>query len=319
MATSTISDRPTVGITLAREASRVGELRKLYSEARREELTALSPGAYVSTSAWATLPDWEQFAIRMRAIASTRRTQRPIAGLAAASLHGLPVLGPFPEILEVADVIKDTMKHKNVRAVSFAEPPHVEERESLLVLSLADTLADLALRASAEQSISALDAALREERCTKKEVFRALDARRRTYRVARAKRRIDFSDARAQLPGESVSRIRMHETGFAPPTLQVPVPSALGDAFGDFGWHTGRGDLIVGEFDGRAKYEREEYLSGLSTADAVIREKRRESRIASSGVRVFRWTWSDLLDRDAFSRILRTAGVPFAAQAQLPL
>ena len=63
---------------------------------------------------------------------------------------------------------------------------------------------------------------------------------------------VGFADGRAQLPGESVSRLYLHELGFARPRLQVMVHGPAGSRFYlDFGLD----DVNAwGEFDGKAKY-----------------------------------------------------------------
>lgn len=307
------------GLVLSRDLESQGDRWSLYAPASREDYLPIVPGAYVLQSHWASLTDWQQFDLRMRAIALTRRSRFPVIGLAGASLYGLPLVAPYPKRLEVATTFSATAKHRFVREVSFPRIPAVEYRDGIPVAPLPDVLADLALRASASQAVTALDAAVRDGLCTKDDVLHALETRERVYGVARAKRRIDFADARAQLPGESVSRVLMAELRFALPELQVPLTLDAGKAFLDFGWRLRNGTLIGGEFDGRSKYEREEYLRGLRTADAVMREKQRETMIASRGVRILRWTWSDLQDRARFAAILRAGGVPPSSDRALSL
>ncbi|GAA5119234.1 hypothetical protein [Pseudonocardia adelaidensis] len=71
----------------------------------------------------------------------------------------------------------------------------------------------------------------------------------------------------------------------------------------DFGWpelHT------VGEFDGLIKYGRL-VEPGQDPADVVVAEKLREDEIRDLGLRVVRWTWSEIDDFDPVTERLKRA------------
>ena len=74
----------------------------------------------------------------------------------------------------------------------------------------------------------------------------------------------------------------------------------------DFWWPDCK---LVGEFDGRGKYLRDEYLSGRSTADAVLAEKAREDRLRALGLTIVRWDWATALDLALLEAKLRGAGL----------
>ncbi|MGW9157919.1 MULTISPECIES: hypothetical protein [unclassified Microbacterium] len=87
----------------------------------------------------------------------------------------------------------------------------------------------------------------------------------------------DFADGRAQLPGESVSRVHLHRLGFAAPDLQVPIDGPDGRAyFVDFGLADVRS---FGEFDGKTKYLDEALRSGRTVEQVLLAEKQREDWI----------------------------------------
>ncbi|NEN07122.1 hypothetical protein G3T36_14760 [Diaminobutyricibacter tongyongensis] len=76
----------------------------------------------------------------------------------------------------------------------------------------------------------------------------------------------------------------------------------------DFYW---RKSNLVGEFDGRVKYTRDEYTGGAPAGDVVWREKKREDALrAATRARVIRWTWADAMDPLAMRQLLTAAGVP---------
>ena len=108
--------------------------------------------------------------------------------------------------------------------------------------------------------------------------------------------RSTVGDSRADSVGESLSRARIHELGFAEPELQVAVETAGHRYVVDFFWPEAN---IIGEFDGRAKYSRDDFTAGSPPEEVVWREKKREDalrrlleRVWSAGPGRRRWTES---------------------------
>ena len=115
-----------------------------------------------------------------------------------------------------------------------------------------------------------------------------------------------FSDGRSANPGESWSRVLIHDLGFEPPDLQVKLITPDGSLYSDFGWEAAG---VVGEFDGNQKYlQAEQY--GLSPQQAVLHEKRREDGIRRLGYDVARWNWQTLQNPWQLESVLREKGVP---------
>lgn len=71
----------------------------------------------------------------------------------------------------------------------------------------------------------------------------------------------------------------------------------------DFGW---REHGVVGEFDGKIKYQRDGY-GGLHPEQVVWREKLREDRMRATGLGMVRWTTVDLAHPQRFRRMLLSA------------
>lgn len=117
-----------------------------------------------------------------------------------------------------------------------------------------------------------------------------------------------FADGRAQLPGESVSRLQLHRLGFAAPELQVPVAGPDGRTFFvDFEL----GDVrCFGEFDGKEKYFDEAMRSGRTVEQVIFDEKRREDWIrGASQNRFARWGMEHIGTPAALGRRLASFGV----------
>lgn len=189
------------------------------------------------------------------------------------------------------------------------------------VTSLARTVADVVGRLPLATAVALADAAFRRyawnaERRTyddaAAESFRAaVMAQPALQRGARASVQarwvVAFADGRSESPGESVSRLRLHQLGFAPPSLQVRVAHDTGYYEVDFGLD----DVDVwGEFDGTGKYTDPEMLADKSTAEAVLIEKHREDDIRGrTGRRLIRWGSPHIAEVEDFSGRLASFGI----------
>lgn len=117
-----------------------------------------------------------------------------------------------------------------------------------------------------------------------------------------------FADGRAQLPGESVSRLQLHRLGFRDIDLQVPLVGSDGARyFADFGFPRSQ---AFGEFDGEEKYRDAELRTTSTAADAVMAEKHREDEIRGvTGWRVVRWGSSHIRTPEDLGRRLAAFGI----------
>ena len=67
---------------------------------------------------------------------------------------------------------------------------------------------------------------------------------------------------------------------------------------------------LIGEFDGDAKYLRDEYLGDQTSRQAVLAEKKREDKLRAAGFSVVRWDWATASDAARLGAVLRNAGLP---------
>ncbi len=119
---------------------------------------------------------------------------------------------------------------------------------------------------------------------------------------------INFSSGLSGSAGESLSRAHMYELGFPTPVLQHRFALRDGsNAFVDFWFKEQR---TVGEFDGMGKYLRSDWGGGLTLAQRLLAEKKREDQIRAQGVKFVRWTWEEMRNRTSFESLLRAAGLP---------
>ena len=119
---------------------------------------------------------------------------------------------------------------------------------------------------------------------------------------------VDFADGRAELPGESVSRLYLVDLGFSPPRLQVPFAGPAGRIYRiDFGLD----DVQTwGEFDGVGKYFDPQMLRERSSREALRAEKEREDWIRGrSQWRFARWGSQHISSAAALGSRLRSFGI----------
>lgn len=242
-------------------------------------------------------------------------------GPSAAVVHGLPLYRLTPT--KVHTVILGE-RHGRTRAGIAQHSVGIDDRDIVEVggircTSLERTVLDLACTATPEAALSAADAALRRAAVDGHHQDPGLAAawheemaRRATAvhsrGVRRARRILGFADGRAQLPGESVSRLQLDRLGFTGLELQVHVTGSEGDDYWlDFGFPRNR---VFGEFDGQGKYLDPD-LRGEQTAEDVVRaEKRREDDVRGvTGWRFARWEDRHIRTPATFSTRLQAFGV----------
>lgn len=241
-------------------------------------------------------------------------------GPSAAVLLGLPLYRLSPN--RVHTVILGA-RHGRTRAGILQHGVGLDEADIIDIdgircTSPERTVLDLACTTSPETALSAADAALRRvaveghrqdpDRATDWHRRMSLRAAVRTRGIRRARGILDFADGRAQLPGESISRLQLHRIGFTGVELQPHVVGSEGDEYWiDFGFPRNR---VFGEFDGRGKYLDPELRRTRSTEDAVLAEKRREDDIRGvTGWRFARWEDRHIRSPEALSARLRAFGV----------
>jgi hypothetical protein len=173
--------------------------------------------------------------------------------------------------------------------------------------SLVRTLTDLARTAPFRDAVAAIDHALHTGMVDKDELRAAVMEQEMAFGQRRALRAIEFASPLAKLPGESFSRVLMHELGFPEPELQHEFPRAIGGQhFADFWW---KGIRLLGEFDGKDKYENPKYTHGRTAAEVHWAEKQRENELSEHDVRLRRWVWRDLELVHPFIARLESAGL----------
>lgn len=283
------------------------------------ELQVLRRGVFVRAADLAASTTEQTIVVRARALASVSRRAPVFSGPTAAAILGLPILRDDGALHVVSDDPRSGSGRGIVRHRGIEDDSRLVETGGLRCTSLARTVVDVARAESHDAAVCVADAALRQRAFRSPGAYDAevaaafRDEVRRiaamtTRGRARAERVIGLADGRAQLPGESISRLRLLELGFAVPSLQVPVPSPSGGTYWiDFGLD----DVEAwGEFDGRIKYRDLPAASGQDAWDVLEREKRREDWIrGTTQRRLARWGWNHIRDARSLGRRLAAFGI----------
>ncbi|BDZ44969.1 hypothetical protein [Naasia aerilata] len=301
------------GLLLSSDLQRIGASERTLQRAlERQALVRVRRGAYVDAVHWSGLDGRGRLLLRMRAVAEAASRDVIFCGFSAAAAWNLPFLGDWPDRVEVLcepaqggrsewDVIRRPRELRGLR---------VNEVQGLLVTGAAVTVVDLSRRLAFAPAVGVVDAAMAGragQAVTRTDLLAELEREPSRRGRSAARSAIEFGVGVSDSFGESFARARLHELGYAPPELQVPIADGRGlVGVVDFFW-PGLG--IVGEFDGAVKYLREEFRGGRTAAEVVWREKQREDRLRRRTTGLFRLVWADLMDPPRMDGIVRSSGL----------
>lgn len=319
----------------------------LHRGAARGTVVRIRPGVFVDTELWNAAYPRERHLASALATAITLRATPVFCRETALLLHGLPLDVVPGEISRralssgasgfrgpgVPEASRWPLLAERRIAVPAGWAAHpagqlrsqrvdVDGRNALLVEDLRFCLADVLSRLGLDSAVMAADAMLSGLRSThdgglcvqaaawSREQLAAVSSLCHSQKAARRFTWLaDFADAGSASPGESVSRLRIHELGFEAPVLQHAVHGAHGEVLGilDFWWPRAK---LAGEFDGWGKYKDAQSYSGQDRDTVFRREKQRVERLQEEGIRFVRWMWDDVRSPHQLESRLARAGVP---------
>lgn len=278
-------------------------------------------GSYVPVEHWDALWPEGQHLLKVLAVRAASPGGGPLfTHESAAVVWGLPLYGMGARAVQTRlDGARHSRRESGVirRDMRIADSDIIEVG-GLRVTSLARTVFDVARTASLETAVGCADAAMRSVSVAghmldvelaeswRSDALALASAGMRGVRQARQV--LEFADGRAQLPGESVSRVHLHRLGFHRYDLQVRVVGAQGDEYWlDFAFSGAR---RFGEFDGEEKYTDAALRSAVSAEQAVLDEKRREDDVRGvTGWAFARWGHEHIRTAQLLGRRLAAFGV----------
>lgn len=198
-------------------------------------------------------------------------------------LLGLDVLGDGLDLTVRRG--RHLLNRQDLRVHSAALPlEELVEVGEVLAVSAARAVVDVARQESLTEAVAVGDAVLRSGAATAEQLQLAVERAAGLRGVEAARRVLPHLEPRAESPMESRFRMRLVLGG-------VPRPQAQFDVYDESG-HAGRTDFhldgVVLEYDGRAERLKK---------DVFVRERRRQTRIAETGLEVRRFTSDDVFVR----------------------
>lgn len=253
----------------------------------------IASGVHVPVSQWVEASAVERHLVRIEAAQRRYGKELVLVGVSAALALGLPVIGQIPRRVQCLGAPgqrrRTSLLHRH--ELSGCQPLDCPGRD-LCVAPVPMVLLGVAASQGIVGGVAAMDAALRRRLCTRRSLKEAMELlpERSRGRVA-ASQAVLLADGRAESPGESMSRVRMWQARLPRPDLQrtVLAEGAPGVRYRvDFIWQ----DLgVVGEFDGRVKYQRQSF--GRDPEQVLWEERTRERELVRMGLQVARWTWDE--------------------------
>ncbi|MDR6691747.1 hypothetical protein J2X55_002670 [Microbacterium sp. 1154] len=256
------------------------------------------------------------------AVKNARGGSAVVSHLSAAVVHGLPQyrFGERPVEVTLVGPAGGTSRAGLRRHLDALPEGDVVEAGGIVCTSLDRTVFDVARTAPWEMALTCADAALRREAASarrfdaeaqerwRERMRERVDRARGRRGIRRARQVIEFADGRAELPGESVSRLQLHRIGFREIDLQVPVAGPRGSDY--------LVDIALGEvrsfweFDGEVKYRDATMRGGRTIEAVVLDEKRREDWIRGvTQWRLCRGGFADIRTPETLAARLAAFGV----------
>lgn len=272
-----------VDIIVARDLRAQGEqTRSLETGVRRGRFLRIRPGVYVVPAEWHAAEPRDRHRAAMDALLATSARVPVFSHESAALIHGIPVIGSWPDL---PHIIASDAGHRPPLNVIAHRPRHpwlIEPADRAMATTPACTAINLAASRPLAAGVAALDHVIAGG--VPKDLLAAMIEEWRPFHgVRRAQRALEIATGLAETPLESISLVPIALAGFATPEQQIVVLVRGRRYRLDFFW---RDYGVVGEADGRGKY--------LTPAD-LWEEKQREDALRSLGLGFARWGWDEAL------------------------
>jgi hypothetical protein len=308
-----------------------GDARSLSRRYTRGELVRVRKGVYAPKDEWISLAPWERYRQTVLAVNLEMPMSKFCLSTAAFlwDLEMLDVPGhvhlagasrghtgrslPTTSAARLRSGFSGIEELTSYGVVRHSSRPETTPLNGLLVTPLAETVVAVIARENFTAGVVLADHAISHRRTTGPPSTKDGLLQHASHLKSAARRNwathiLDFAVANSESAGESLSRAQLHLLGFPPPVLQATFHA--GGRFlarTDFFWPAHR---LIGEFDGDAKYLRDDYLGNRTARQTVLAEKKREDKLRAAGFKVVRWDWATASNPARFSALLRQAGLP---------
>jgi hypothetical protein len=285
------------GVFSRAQALATGETDRTLADAvRRGQLVRLRRGMYVPGDLYQSCDDVGRHLLLARAAVAGQQGRVALTGISAAALHGFALYGVNLKVVHLVRLdggssrVAAGIHHHVVRGDLENDLPTFD---GLLAVTPARAIWEVACRSSLETGVVAADSALKQSPQLAVQIEELAERFARFPGSCHGRQTVRLASPLSDSVGESVTRVQFFRYGVPQPDQQIEIVDAQGRRIGfvDFYWEDCR---HVGEFDGKAKYEK--YLRpGEKPSACVVREKRREDRIRAGRRGVSRFVWSDVM------------------------
>ena len=268
------------------EAARAGVSRR---QLRGSSWRRISLGLYV----WAGLRLSSK--LILQATLRLLPSQAVFSGPTAAWLHGLDI-SPFDPIEVTLPPRSGILIRREVRVRrAVLNDADVVRRQEIQFTSALRTVFDLARHLPIIDAVANVDMALHNQIVDFDELRRYAEQQRRSRGLPQIARVLNLVEPATESPMESRLRMVLVMAGLPRPKVQVP----LYDSKGRF---ICRPDLFYPDSELALEYD------GSTHRDRLVEDNRRQNRLIASGIRLLRFTASDVYNRpDAVVDQIRTA------------
>jgi len=291
-----LTNRRETGLFLRREAIEFGMSDEdLRQAVRAGTIVRVRHGAYACARSWEPLGPEAKHLVRARSVVLSHDGRVALSHTTGAIAHGLRIWGADLSRVHLVRCDAHTVRstHDIVYHSGKWSAGGVLMIGGIPVLDAATCAVGVAALCSIESGVVTIDSAYDTGLADRAALAAAQERVRNWPGAKKLNVTMRLAQSGAQSVGESRLRFLCWAGHLPKPVLQYEVRDASGQLVGiaDFAWPEAG---VLGEFDGRVKYER--FLRpGETPADAVFREKRREDAMReATGWRVVRFTWADL-------------------------
>jgi len=250
-------------------------------------------GVYTTRELWDSWDEWtERPLARSRAAHLTMWLPHAMSHDSAALEHRMAILTATPELAHITrpDVRGSRTRYGVKHHGAVHHDDQVEQVNGIPVLDKARTAVDIGREHGYVHGLVACDSALRLG-VTRKQLLLALEPMRCWPNVTGARLAVERARPGSDSVGETLARDLLEEAGLGPIQTQFGLQDDARTAWCDL--RVGR---LVVEFDGRAKYQRQDAggLADRPLDEVLWEEKKRQDWVCSFRLRMERVIWSEL-------------------------
>ncbi|MET1154917.1 hypothetical protein [Arthrobacter sp.] len=266
---------------------------------RGKILHRLRRSVYISEEYWQAQQPWDQHVLLIKAHHAASNGDLVYSHTSAARLWGLHVWNA-PEQIHVIQRGRRGEKPGSTGVIRHTHSVPDGDVETLTggirATSRERTVLDCARTLPFELAVVIADSALQCGASLEK-MHEMADGAPKSRFITRVRQVLAAVDGRSESAGETRLRLKLRALNFPQPVLQHEIRTAEGTYRADFAWPELK---LIFEFDGDSKYRHAQ-----PTAQVILDERKRETRLMEEGWTIVRVRWSHLDEPGLKQRLVR--------------